>query len=306
MASDEATAAVSGRPTRGEYHDWTKVAVLWASAVGAFALILYLLTAFQLEQLRRYSFEQAATALRNGEVRRAAAYLSDDYSFFYPTSLVVQFAALGLAVITTAWLGRRALAAALPFAIVVTSLAPSYWGEGPWAPQPLGEGDRGLWGSLSGIDGFPMWPFLLGSLVQLSLLLLPLVAAPRVSAALPSMDAVFRALVPGAVLALIALAAVPSPSGQELWRAPLTALLLTALVTMLFTGDRPLVTRVAAAILVPAGLVPILLSTSLDNQTQGVGMTLAVAGGAALVLLLTAAMRWLQTRVRPVADPVPA
>ena len=206
---------------------WLDVAVLWVAAVSAYALILFLLAQFQMQQLQAWEMEQLVTALRDGNLEQAAVYGASPLVFVYPTGMVVNFALVGLAVVALAWTGRRALAWALPFAMALVSISPAYSSTGPSVPHPLSGGDQGtLWGSLvlqpamGSVESVATWPLLLGVAVQTSLLLLPLVAAPARRAAVPLASAARRAVIPTAAVAVVALASIEFPSTDELYRVP--------------------------------------------------------------------------------------
>lgn len=281
---------------------WLDVAVLWVAAVSAYALILFLLAQFQLQRMQAWDMEQIASALRAGNIEQATMYGDSSLAFYYPTSLLVQFAVIGLVVIATAWMGRRAIAVALPLAVTIASLAPAYWGDGSFAPHPLGENDMNLWGSLvsepamNSYNTLPLWPLLLGSAVQLTLLLLPLVAAPPSRAMLSAKEVLYRSAIPAAALATVALALVDAPSAEEIFRAPLVAVVLSVLVTALASGRGPIRLRIGAAVAIPTVLAPIVLSTSLDNAAQGWMLAVAAAAGSVFVLTITAALTWLLKR----------
>lgn len=300
-STDSSTIARDRNDTSGRRR-WLDVAVLWVAAVSAYALILFLLAQFQTQRMQAWEMEQIVSALRDGNPEQAAMYGSDPMTLLYPTSVLVQFAMLGLAVIATAWMGRRAIAVALPLAVTLASVAPAYWGEGSPAPHPLGENDWNTWGSLVGepaiasYSALPVWPLMLGSAVQVALLLIPLIAAPPVRANLLAKDVVLRAAIPAAALATIALAFVPAPSAQEIFRAPLVAFVLSLLVTALASGRGPITVRIGAAVAIPAVLAPIVLSTSLDSSAQGWALAAVAAGGAIFVLTLTSALTWLRGR----------
>ena len=300
--SAESFTVERGRNETPGSRRWLDVTVLWAAAVSAYALVLFLLAQFQMQRMQAWEMEQIVSALRDGNVKQAAMYGAEPITMLYPTSVLLQFAVLGLAVIATAWLGRRALAVALPLAVTVASLAPAYWGEGSLAPHPLGENDWNSWGSLASAPAMesyrslPLWPLMLGSAVQVTLLLLPLMVAPSVRTNVPVKEVVLRAAIPAAALATLALAFVPAPSAQEILRAPLVALALSLLVTALASGRGPITLRVGAAVAIPAALAPIVLSTSLDNAVQGWALAAVAAGGAVFILTLTAALTWLRER----------
>lgn len=303
-------SATPQSPTR-DRRAWSMVVVLWGMSVALFAVILYLLAAFQAERIEAFNLQQLVAALREGNAEQVGAIQANITYFYYPTSVLAQFAALGLAVIVTAWLGRRAVAVALPFVVVLASLAPAYWGEGTLSPQPLGQGDMNLWGTLVAepaqlsYAGLPIWPLLLGSFVQVTLLVVPLVPAPSRLAPLPAMDVMARALVPSALVALLALAFVPPPSAPELYRAPLIAVALALLVTALATGVGPLLVRIVAAIAVPTVIAPIALSSSLDNPAHGWLLAAVAAAGSVLVLVTTLGISWAKERFASRAQALP-
>ncbi len=283
---------------------WLRVVLVWAGAVAVFALVMYLLARGQLEDLRAHELGAMADAFRTGNLKQAAMYQSDPtLMLWYPTSVVIQFALLGLAVIATASMGRRSIAIAIPFVVLAASFAPAYWGEGGLAPQPLGHYDNNLWAWLvsePGMDKYaelPVWPLVLGSAVQVMLLLLPLVAAPAVKPLLSLSQVVARAIIPGLALAVLALALVPAPSADEIYRAPVLAIALAFFVTAITTGRGPVAVRLTAAVVIPAALTPIVLSTALDNNAQGVAFSAAAAAAAVVVLLFGFGLERLRSRL---------
>lgn len=204
--------------------------------------------------------------------------------------------------IVTAWLGRRALAFAVPFVVMLASMAPGYWGNGSLAPQPIGEYDLSLWGWLvfnrhQDYSSLPIWPLVLGSCVQLGLLLVPLVAAPSMRRApLPTRDTLLRTAVPAAGLALLMLALVQPPDGEAVLKASLCAVALTYFVVALAAGERQTWARLTAAVAIPAMLAPVVLSSYLDDPAHGAVMVAATALSSALVLFIIGAMQWARTR----------
>lgn len=290
---------------------WGRVVALWAGSVAAFGVILYLLAALQRQQLHAADLARLTRALREGNSEQVAVSASSlGYGLQFPTTLLVQFAVLGLVVVVCAWLGRRGLAVAVPVAAVLASLAPAYWGEGSQTPHPIGEDDSGLWGGLARDGGslgatgwsdygaWPTWPLWFGIAVQTMLLLLPLAAAPRAgSAPLPSKDALLRAAVPAAVMGVAALAVVPAGSPGELIQAAVVAAALGYVVTFLMVGDRPRFARVALAAVVPAVTAPVLLETRLDTPGQGLLLALVVGAMSLIVIALTGLTWRLQVHV---------
>lgn len=307
---------------RGEnLQGWLRVLALWAGSVGVFGVILYLLAALQRQQIQAADLALLTRALRDGNPEQVAAITSNpSYWLQYPTSALAQFAVVGLVVIACAWLGRRMLAVAVPMVVVLGSLAPAYWGDGPQAPHPIGEDDSGLWGGLAregwnvGTTGWPAngalpsWPLWLGIVVQTMLLVLPLVALPRVrSAPLPSRDALLRAAVPAAVMCVAAISLVPAGSSGELVQAAIVASSLAYVVTFLMVGDRLRLARVTLAVMLPAAMAPVLLETRLDTPGQGALLMLVVGVMAVIVVALTGLTRRLQThaaRAPSVASPL--
>jgi hypothetical protein len=302
---------------RADAAAWSRVFALWAAGVAVFGFVVLLLTKLQIEQLRAGQFAQQAAAYRDGH-REFARLITGDVAFVYPTSVVVQFAAVGLAVIVTAWLGRRVLAFALPLIVLVASVAPSYWGQSGASPQPLGQDDWGYWTSLalnpqlitdrwSGASVYrdlAVWPLILGALFQTVLWLVPLVIAPaRQAVSVPAKDVVVRAALPSAALALFVLALVPAPSGEAVYRAPLVAFAIGMSVIALATTPRPLAVRVTAAIIIPTVVAPIALTDRLSNDGQGWAVAAATAAAAVLTLALTAGLDWLRKRVASVSSP---
>ena len=267
--------------------------LLWAACVAGFALTVYLLARVQIEALRGWELDRLAAALRRGDLERAEVFQPDNLVFSFPTSIALQFALLGLAVIATAWLGRRAIAVALPFVVMLTSVAPAFWGDGAYVPTPLGENDLGIWTSLvmysagSSSAEWPVWPLVLGSVVQVVLLLLPLVAAPVVKPRFAVKKVAARAVLPALALAVLALALVPSPSSSELYRAPTVAIALAFFVVILSTGRGPLGVRLTAAVLIPTAIAPIVLSSALDDTRAGVAFTIVTAAASVITLLIS-------------------
>jgi len=316
MTTDSSVAAPeTPLPSLVEGPAWSRVMLLWAGSVAVFALVMYLLARGQLADFRAYEFAAIADALRAGNLEQASMYQPDPTRvLWYPTSVVIQFAILGLTVIATASIGRRAIAIAIPFIVLAASVAPAYWGEGGLAPQPLGHYDNDMWAwlvaepALGDYAALPVWPLLLGSAVQVILLLLPLVAAPAVKPMLALSNAAGRAIVPGLALAVLALALVPAPSASEMYRAPVVAVTLAFIVTALATGRGPLGVRLTAAVAIPAVLAPIVLSTALDNDAQGVALSAAAATSAVVVLLFSFGLARLRSHVaaREGADVVAA
>lgn len=272
---------------------WIKVAALWAACVGLFGLVLLLLSVIQQEQIRAYDL---STQLARVVAGKDLLQVEDSIQLWYQTSTLVQFAAVGLAVLATAWLGRRVLAAALPLIIAISSLAPAYFGQGTLAPHPIGESDSNVWGSLvlqptiSPVET-ATWPLYLGIAVQTALLLLPLLAAPRTAAPMPSHDTLVRAAVPAAILALLALALLEPEAGSTLWHVPAIAAALTYLVLFLAEGTRPRGLRILAAIAIPTVLAPVVLESALENPAHGYLAAALVAISSAAVLAYTGVVR---------------
>jgi hypothetical protein len=281
------------------------VFVLWALGVTVYTIVVFLLTRYQLELLHTRDLANLAAALRDGDQPLVAMYSSDHQQLVYafPTTVVVQFAVMGLAVIATAWTGRRLLAIALPFVVLVGSLAPA-WGAGGLTVTPLGQEDWGFWASLTGapwvVDGagFAVWPLVLGSVLQTCFWLLPLIAAPmNKTAPLPAKDVVARATLPSAALAIVVLAIVSAPSGEGIYRAPLVAFGIGVVATALATVSRPAPVRLLIAVAVPAAVVPIAHSNAFEQPAQLWALAGATAACAVLILGLTALVSWIQQRI---------
>ncbi|HEX5017831.1 MAG TPA: hypothetical protein VFX15_09635 [Actinomycetes bacterium] len=273
-------------------------------SVALFALILFLLSQHQLAALQARELERLSEALRLGNLEQASVIDASNLVSLFPTSVVVQFAVLGLAVIVTARMGRRAIAIALPFVVVVASLAPAYWGDGGLAPQPLGQDDWNLWGSLvsdwvTPYDALPVWPLVLGAAVQTVLLLLPLIAVPKTSAALPAKHVVVRSLIPAAVLAVVALTVVPPTDSAGVYRAPLIAVALTAFVIALLTGIGPASARIAAAIGVPTATAAVVIGNPLDQAFPVWTLTIGTALCASLIVAISYGDTWVRRELRP-------
>jgi hypothetical protein len=280
------------------------VVLVWAASVTVFALVMYLLARGQLASLRANELAAMADALRAGNLEQAAMYQTDPtLVLWYPTSVVIQFAILGLGAIGTASMGRRSIALAIPFVAVAASFAPAYWGEGGLAPQPLGHYDNNMWAWLVSGPGMgkyaelPVWPLVLGSTVQVMLLLLPLVGAPAVRSRMSLSQVAARAMIPGLALAVLALAFVPAPSSSEIYRGPVVAIALAFFVTALAAGRGPLVVRLTAAVVIPAAMAPIVLSTALDNNSQGVALSAAAAAASVVVLLFSSGLARLRSHL---------
>lgn len=282
---------------------WLDVTVLWVATVSAYALILFLLAQFQMQQLQALEMEQIVSALRDGNLEQAAVFGVSPVVFLYPTAMVVKYALVGLAVIALAWTGRRALAWTLPFAMALVSISPAYSSTGPSVPHPLSGGDQGaLWGSLvlqpaiRSVDSVATWPLLLGVAVQTSLLLLPLVAAPARRAAVPLASAARRAAIPTVAVAVVALASIEFPSTDELYRVPASVLVLGLVAGAVATGAGSAWLRLPAAVAVPAIIGPIILPDFNSTTGQYVMLSLAVAAGALFVVLGTLAAPWMYER----------
>jgi hypothetical protein len=277
--------------------------VLWVAAVSAYALILFLLAQFEMQQLQAWEMEQLVSALRDGNLELAAVLGASPLVFAYPTGLIVKFALVGLAVVALAWTGRRALAWTLPFAMALVSISPAYSSTGTPVPHPLSGGDQGnLWGSLvlqpamRSYDSVATWPLLLGVAVQTSLLLLPLVAAPARRAVVPMASAARRVAIPTAAVAVVALASIEFPSVDELYRVPASVLVLGLVAGAVATGAGSAWLRLPAAVTVPAIIGPIILPNFNSNTGQYVTLSLAVAAGALIVVLGTLAAPWMYMR----------
>jgi len=282
---------------------WLDATVLWVAAVGAYALTLFLLAQFQMQQFQAWEMEQLVSALRDGNLELADVLGASPLVFAYPAGLVVKFALVGLAVVALAWTGRRTLAWALPFAMALVSISPAYSSTGPPVPHPLSGGDQGnLWGSLvaqpamRSYDSLSTWPFFLGVAVQTSLLLLPLVAAPTRRAAVPLASAARRAAIPTAAVAVVALASIDFPSVDELYRVPASVLVLGLVAGAVATGAGSAWLRLPAAVAVPAIIGPIILPDFNSTTSQYVMLSLAVAVGALFVVLGTLATPWMYGR----------
>ncbi len=288
-----------GRPRR-----WADAGILWAAAVGAQALILFLLAQFQLQQSQTLKMQQVVELIARGDLASARRYGAEPDYFYYPTEVLVQFALVGLAVVLLAWTGRRALAWALPLTIAVVSIGPAYVSQGPTSVMPIGEGDDWyLWASLVLPPGTERpgdastWPLLLGVVVQTVLLLLPLIAAPVRHASVPLTTALRWAALPATVVAVVALATLELPSTRQVYAVPLTAFLLTLLAGVIATGAGGTWQRLTAAVAVPAFIAPIVMPIDTTNIRQDVGLGLIVAAVSALVLLGMFALPTLRRRI---------
>jgi len=294
----------AGRPRR-----WTDAGVLWAAAVGAQALILFLLAQFQLQQLQTLKMQQIVELIARGDLASARNYGAEPDYFYFPTEVLVQFALVGLAVVLLAWTGRRALAWALPLGIAVVSVGPAYVSQGPASVTPIGEGgDWYLWAALVLPPGTERpgdastWPLVLGVVVQTVLLLLPLIAAPVRHAPVPLMTAVRWTALPAAVVAVIALATLEVPNTSQLYTVPLAGFLLTVLAGTIATGAGGTWQRLAAAVAVPAFIAPIVMPIDTANVRQDVGLGLIAAAASALVLLGMFALPTLRHRLHEWRD----
>lgn len=306
------TGSAPSLPTPGHAdtrRQWLSVVTLWAASVGGYALILFLLVQHQVMAVQGRQLTAIAEAAQAGALDRVEAWATP-VETYYPTSAVVQFAAMGLAVVATAWLGRRLLAWALTATVLVAPLAAAPWGQELLVPRPPGEGDTYLWGALAQptSGGPPLWPLVLGAVVQVALLQLPLLAAPRVPAPVPAREVVQRALLPAAVFAVVTLAVVPPPTAREIFRAPMIAVGLTLLVIALMTGGGPAWVRLCASVAVPAAITPMLLEATFSNSRQVVGGVAVAAGCAAAVVLVSAAVHRTHRLLvrRPAAAPAVA
>ncbi len=288
-----------GRPRR-----WTDAGILWAAAVGAQALILFLLAQFQLQQLQTLKMQQVVELIARGDLASARRYGAEPDYFLYPTEMLVQFALVGVAVVLLAWTGRRALAWALPLALAVVSIGPAYVSQGPLSVTPIGEGgDWSLWASLVLPPGTERpgdasaWPLVLGVAVQTVLLLLPLIAAPVRRSPVPLMTAVRWTALPATFVAVIALSTLEVPNTSQLYTVPLAGFLLTVLAGTIATGAGGTWQRLAAAVAVPAFIAPIVMPIDTANVRQDVGLGLIAAAVSALVLLGMFALPTLRRRL---------
>ena len=248
--------------TRTDSRRWTDVLVLWAAAVGAQALILFLLAQYQLQQVLAWENQVVVDLVRRGNVEAAATWSTSPDFLSYPAGALVLFALVGLAMIAVAWTGRLSLAWAVPALVAVASIAPAYNSRGPAIPQPLSErgGDQASWGVLvvgpaqANAETASPWPLLLGIVVQTALLVLPLVAAPRRPAVVPLVAAARRAALPTVAVAILAMASLPFPSTTDLVRVPAAVALLGLVAGAVATGRGPAWLRLPIAVLAPSVL----------------------------------------------------
>jgi hypothetical protein len=302
---DELHPTISGGSRR-----WVDAWALWLVAVGAQALVLFLLAQYQLQQLQTLKMREVVDLIARGELASARRYAAQPDYFFYPTEILVQFALVGVAVILLAWTGRRALAFALPVALVAVSIGPAYVSQGPTSVTPIGEGgDWSLWASLALLPGSEQpgnastWPLLLGVVVQTVLLLLPLIAAPTRQPAVPLSTAVGWAAIPATFVAVIALATLEFPSANQLYTVPLAGFFLTLLAGAIATGAGGTWQRLGAAVAAPAFIAPIVMPIDTTNTRQDVALGLMVAAVSALLVLAILALPSLTRRATHLDAP---
>lgn len=305
LDEDELHPTISGGSRR-----WVDAWALWLVAVGAQALILFLLAQYQLQQLQTLKMREVVDLIARGELASARRYGAQPDYFFYPTEILVQFALVGVAVILLAWTGRRALAFALPVALVAVSIGPAYVSQGPTSVTPIGEGDDwSLWASLVLLPGSEQpgnastWPLLLGVVVQTVLLLLPLIAAPTRQPAVPLSTAVRWAAIPATFVAVIALATLEFPSANQLYTVPLAGFFLTLLAGAIATGAGGTWRRLGTAVAVPAFIAPIVMPIDTTNTRQDVALGLMVAAVSALLVLAILALPSLTRRAKRLDAP---
>ena len=284
---------------------WVDVGVLWLVAVGAQALILFLLAQYQLQQAQTFKLETITRLISDGDLSSAQRFGGVPDFLYYPTEVLVQFALAGVAVVLLAWVGRRSLAWALPFGIAALSVSPAYVSQGPLSVLPIGEGDDWyLWASLAlppaaeRPSDASTWPLILGVVVQTALLLMPLIAAPVRRAPVPLVTAVRWTALPAAVVAVVALATLELPTDTQLYSVPLAAFLLTCLVGAIATGAGGTWQRLSAAVVVPAFIAPIVMPFDTTNTRQDVALGLMVAALSALLVLAILALPSLDRRAR--------
>ncbi len=304
-STGERRNGVSPSPRR-----WLDVLVLWVAAVGAQALILFLLAQFQLQLSQTLKMQQIVELVARGELASAKRYGAEPDYLYFPTGVLVQFALVGLAVVLLAWTGRRALAWALPFALAVLSISPAYVSQGPISVKPIGEGgDWFLWASLvqpptpepSGDTS--TWPLILGVVVQTALLLMPLIAAPVRRAPVSLATAMRWTALPATVVAVISLTTLELPTTTQVYAVPLAAFLLTLLAGAIATGAGATWQRLAAAVAVPAFLAPLVMPTATTDLRQDVGLGLMATAASASVIFVLFAVPELHRRVQEWRTP---
>ena len=203
---------------------WLVAICLWVVSLATLTGTLLLLLWIQLQTVRVWAAEQAVDALRAGDQKMAALWSADEYRMWFPTEAVLNFAALSAAVLLLAWLGRRWIAVALPFAVLVASLGPAYWDGGAITPHPIGTDDDGLWSwlvlepAMSSTANLPIWPLLLGSVVQTLLALTPLLVAPRRLAQTRASAAIAAAVIPTVGLVIVAMVSMDNVTPSTLLR----------------------------------------------------------------------------------------
>ena len=264
--------------------------LLWVAAVGAQALILFLLMQHQLQQWYARDFEFVANMLRDGRVNEAtvaAQAASTDY-ITYPVDALVDFALIGLAVVALAWTGRRALAWGLPLLVALATLGPAFNARGTVSLQPVGQlDDWSLWDSLStSLPGELLgqsWVLLLGVVVQTTLLMLPLVAAPHRRAQVSLASATRAAALPTAGVMVVALTTLDFADPSDLYLMPLVAMTIGLLAGAIATGAGSALIRLPAAVLVPAVLGAVVMPLYLSGAPDA-----AIAFGVAVAALIVA------------------
>jgi len=192
----------------------------------------------------------------------------------------------------------------------VASLGPAYWDGGAITPHPIGTDDDGVWSwlvlqpAMASTAQLPIWPLLLGSVVQTLLALTPLLVAPRRPAQTRASAAIAAAVIPAVGLVIVAMASMDNVTPSTLLRTIFGATLLAVLSSLIVTGTGSRWVTVPAAILLPAALTGVLLPV---GETAGQRDYLPVAAviiGSSIVVVWTLVLPTLRRRVNALTSGV--
>ena len=287
----------------------------WLTGVVLFGLVLWVVVTREalrgLERMRQYDLR---AYLQTHDLHMLITNVHEPaWVPGVPWLAVAGFAVLGATALALAWTGRRAVALALPLVVAALSLGPSLLGARNGTglvPHPFGdaESDFAIWTLLPVVDWLkqplllPTWPYLLGSALQIALVVLPVLLMPRRRAVLPLTEVV------ALVAPLLGLVVVV----QLMWTTSLfdvrqllpgllggTVVLVSGLIA---TGDGRRWLRLPAAALLPGALAAFLLPLmALPEWSAFVGFPHAV--WVSLSVVTTAFVVALQTwRGRQSAD----
>lgn len=236
----------------------------WVVAVVGYGLVLMLVTSIGLHRFVTWEMNQVREALAGGDTERASMLVnSGTVPIFLPWADIAAFAAVGACALAVAWAGYRWAALILPALVTLMTLGPAV----PWfdnQPQPLvahpfGEGGGyNLWTVLvsqpaSNNVTLPGWPYHLGTAIQLTALVIPILLAPRVLAVMSPRHVITLAALPIVVAAFLGLA---TSSGIASYTdvSPVLLAIVVAVLAGLIASGRKTVTPYVMAVLLPAGV----------------------------------------------------